>query len=112
MRGAVVHGCEFKWVGDSAIVLLGSTPTERPCSGQDGEHPRGTSIVGNFIREVGVWGKQGCGVFTALSSDTNISHTIGKLLVDITTFESSVPLSSEKTHTILASWLAADLTPD
>jgi hypothetical protein len=28
-------------------------------SGQDGEHPRDTSIVGNFIHEVGVWGKQG-----------------------------------------------------
>jgi hypothetical protein len=33
VRGAIIRGCEFKWVGDSAIVLLGSTPTAHPCSG-------------------------------------------------------------------------------
>jgi len=42
----------------------------------NGDQPRGTQIVGNFIHEVGVWGKQGCGVFQALTMDTNISHNL------------------------------------
>ena len=46
----------------------------RACS--NGDQPRGTQIVGNFIHEVGVWGKQGCGVFQALTMQTNLSHNI------------------------------------
>eukprot|EP01052_Picozoa_sp_SAG31_P031072 SAG31_NODE_3254_length_4489_cov_1.441002_3_plen_164_part_00 len=76
VRGAVVERSEFKWVGDSAIVLLGRTKPVQPCNGSNGEQPRGTQIVGNFIHEVGIWGKQGCGVFQALTMGTNISHTI------------------------------------
>lgn len=76
VRGALVRQCEFKWVGDSAIVLLGRTDPAQPCNASNGEQPRGTQIFGNFISEVGVWGKQGCGVFQALTMGTNISHTI------------------------------------
>ena len=52
IRDAVVEQNEFKWVGDSAIVLLGRTDPAQPCNGSNGEQPRGTQIVGNFIREV------------------------------------------------------------
>jgi hypothetical protein len=76
VRGAVIANSEFKWVGDSAIVMLGSTMDTQPCNGTNGDQPRGTQIVGCFIHEVGVWGKQGAGIFQALTSDTNISHTV------------------------------------
>lgn len=76
VRGAVIARSEFKWVGDSAIVMLGSTIDTQPCNGTNGDQPRGTQIVGCFIHEVGVWGKQGAGIFQALTSDTNISHTV------------------------------------
>jgi hypothetical protein len=52
VRGARVEQSEFKWVGDSAIVLLGRTDPAQPCNGSNGEQPRGTQIVGNFIHEV------------------------------------------------------------
>ena len=76
VRGAVIARSQFKWVGDSAIVMLGSTIDTQPCNGTNGDQPRGTQIVGCFIHEVGVWGKQGAGIFQALTSDTNISHTV------------------------------------
>ena len=51
VRRASIERNEFKWVGDSAIVLLGRTDEAQPCNGTYGEQPRGTQIVGNFIHE-------------------------------------------------------------
>ena len=93
VRGAVIARSEFKWVGDSAIVMLGSTMDTQPCNGTNGDQPRGTQIVGCFIHEVGIWGKQGAGIFQALTSDTNISHTVifvSAMLLIIITFASTI----------------------
>ena len=44
IRNSVVEANEFVWVGDSAIVLLGSTNL---IDGTSGDQPRGTTILGN-----------------------------------------------------------------
>lgn len=44
VRGARIARSEFKWVGDSAIVMLGSTMDTQPCNGSNGDQPRGTQI--------------------------------------------------------------------
>ena len=73
VRGAVVDGCDFKWVGDSAIVLLGRTAL---CDATRGTQPRGTTVTGNLLRELGIWGKQGAGLFQALAMATTVERNL------------------------------------
>ena len=42
VRDAVIEGNEFVWVGDNAIVAVGSTQL---IDGTDGNQPRGTKII-------------------------------------------------------------------
>eukprot|EP00937_MAST-01D_sp_MAST-1D-sp2_P007160 g7160.t1 len=73
VRRAAVRGNDFVWVGDSAVVLLGRA---RLCDATAGTQPRGTQVAGNLMREVGVWGKQGAGLFQALAMETNVSGNV------------------------------------
>eukprot|EP00041_Stephanoeca_diplocostata_P031274 m.971050 g.971050 ORF g.971050 m.971050 type:complete len:945 (+) comp23926_c0_seq7:45-2879(+) len=73
VRGAVVAQNEFKYVGDTAVVLLGST---RLCDATGGNQPRASLVHGNFIHEVGLYGKQGCGMFQSLAMETTYTHNI------------------------------------
>lgn len=73
VRNAVVAQNEFKFVGDSAIVLLGST---KLCDATDGNQPRGTLVQGNFIHDIGLYGKQGCGAFQSLAMQSTYTHNI------------------------------------
>ena len=41
-----------------------------------GTQPRNILVRGNLIHEVGIWGKQGCGIFQALSMGSTIEHNI------------------------------------
>ena len=52
---ATVSNNEFFKLGDNGIVLVGSAEL---IDGTDGNQPRGTKILGNIIRENGLWGKQ------------------------------------------------------
>ena len=73
VRGAVVEHNDFRWVGDNAIVLLGKTVL---CDATAGTQPRGVVVSGNLIREVGVWGKQGAGLFQSLTMGSRVLGNI------------------------------------
>ena len=69
VRGAVIEDNEFVWVGDNAIVAVGSTQL---MDGTDGNQPRGTKVVGNLVHEVGVFGKQVCAYVQSLACETQL----------------------------------------
>ncbi|XP_065906254.1 uncharacterized protein [Dysidea avara] len=69
VRGAVIEGNEFVWVGDNAIVVVGSTQL---IDGTDGNQPRGTKVIGNLVHEVGVFGKQVCAYVQSLACETEL----------------------------------------
>jgi hypothetical protein len=76
-RGVKIVGNEFKWVGDSAIVVLGRTEGGGcDARGDKGSIPIGTVVESNLIREVGVWGKQGAGYFQALAMNSSLTSNI------------------------------------
>lgn len=70
---SVIRGNEFRWVGDSAVVLLGRA---QGCEATDGKQVKGTIISDNIMHELGIYGKQGTGVFQALSSKTTVLRNI------------------------------------
>ena len=69
VRGAVIEENEFVWVGDNAIVAVGSAQL---IDGTDGNQPRGTKVIGNLVHEVGVFGKQVCAYVQALACETEL----------------------------------------
>ena len=73
VRGAVIDGNEFKFCGESGVVLMGSADL---MDGTNGNQPRGTKITGNYIHEFGIFGKQTAAFCQALSAQTNFSYNI------------------------------------
>ena len=86
---ASVSGCTFSDVGESSVCLVGEsnldlkgTTTCAFCGmvhpwGWDRpskNRPRNCTIENNVIHDIGVFGKQTAGVFTALCEDSVISH--------------------------------------
>ena len=69
VRNAVIEGNEFKYTGDSAIAAVGSVDL---IDGTNGNQPRGTKIVGNFVHEIGIYGKQTSAFFQAVACQTEI----------------------------------------
>mmetsp|Transcript_10171 Transcript_10171/g.19918 ORF Transcript_10171/g.19918 Transcript_10171/m.19918 type:complete len:924 (-) Transcript_10171:152-2923(-) len=87
-RGARIEHCEFAWIGYSAIVSWGYTghclnenctrqlPWPLGPDGRSGNQPRGTVITRNLFRELGVFQKQSCAYFHAVSGDAEISYNV------------------------------------
>ena len=73
VRGAVIEGNEFVWVGDNAIVAVGSAEL---MDGTDGSQPRGTKVIGNLVHEVGVFGKQVCAYVQSLACETHLTGNV------------------------------------
>ena len=73
VRGAVIEGNEFVWVGDNAIVTVGNTQL---MDGTDGNQPRSTKVIGNLVHEVGVFGKQVCAYVQSLACETELIGNI------------------------------------
>ena len=73
VRDAVIEGNEFVWVGDNAIVAVGSAEL---MDGTDGNQPRGTKVIGNLVHEVGVFGKQVCAYVQSLACETNLTGNV------------------------------------
>ena len=73
VRNAVIEANEFKYVGDSAIALLGSTEL---IDGTNGNQPRGTKIINNLMGENGVYGKQTAALFQSLACQTEFDGNI------------------------------------
>jgi hypothetical protein len=72
-RAATIADSEFVWVGESAIVSVGTT--ER-IDGTKGDQPRGNQILRNLIHEVGIFGKQTAGYVQAMSCQSTLMHNV------------------------------------
>ena len=85
---ATISGNELAWIGDGAIAAWGSTGKclNANCSrslpwgiGPDargGNLPRGTHVVGNLVREIGIWQKQSSFWFQAASMHSHIERNV------------------------------------
>jgi len=83
-RNCTVGSNEFECIGGSAIASWGDTGyklTENATTGdantlpwpvgpdgRGGNQPRGTRVVGNIVREIGIWQKQSSAYFQAVSA--------------------------------------------
>ncbi len=90
-RNLTVSNSEMAWIGGSAIAAWGSTtqglgggggkggvqlPAGVGIDGTGGNQPRGTTIVGNIVREVGMWQKQSSMYFQAQACQTTLSNNV------------------------------------
>jgi len=87
-RNTTVSHNEMSWIGDTAIASWGSTSTclNANCSrslpwgvGPDargGNQPRGNHIVGNLVREIGIWQKQSSMYFQATSMHSHVERNV------------------------------------
>ena len=73
VRDAVIEGNEFVWVGDNAIVAVGTADL---IDGTIGNQPRGTLVIGNLVHEIGIYGKQVCAYVQSVACQT---HLIGNV---------------------------------
>ncbi|KAH9258048.1 hypothetical protein BASA81_003611 [Batrachochytrium salamandrivorans] len=89
-RGVLIESNEFAFLGASGVVSWGTTSAclnylcthKLPVTGGNGPdgragfQPRGTKVIGNVFRELGVFVKQSAGYFTALSGQSTVSDNI------------------------------------
>jgi len=87
-RNATVANNEFSWIGDSAIASWGSTGfcLNENCTdkmewrngpdAREGLQPRGNRIVGNLVREIGIFQKQSSMYFQATSAQTYLAGNV------------------------------------
>ena len=73
-EGASVMWNEFVWLGESAVVLLGSVDGIDGVSNTD--RPLFTNVIGNLMHELGVYIKQTAGVVQFLSSQSYIAQNV------------------------------------
>lgn len=72
-RGATVADSTFEWLGHSAVAAWGYTDED---DGTGGQQPRGSQIVRNYVREIGLIQKQSSAFFQAKSCENNVSHNV------------------------------------
>ena len=87
-RNTTVADSEFSWVGDSAIASWGSTgyclnenctrtmPWRNGPDAREGLQPRGNRIVGNLVREIGIFQKQSSFYFQATTARTYLAGNV------------------------------------
>ena len=73
IRNAAVQDSEFKYTGDSAIAAVGSVDL---IDGTNGNQPRGITIIGNLVHEIGIYGKQTSAFIQALACQTEIRDNV------------------------------------
>lgn len=72
-RDALLIGNEFNWIGDSAMAGWGYTDEH---DGTAGEQPRGTIIIENVCREIGIYQLQSSCWFQAKTAQTTILRNL------------------------------------
>ena len=73
IRNAVVSNNEFVWIGDSAIAAIGSS---KLIDGTDGNQPRGTKVLNNLVREIGLFGKQTAAYVQSIACQTLLEGNV------------------------------------
>ena len=69
IRNAVIEANEFRYVGESAMAVVGSTDL---IDGLSGSQPRGTKIISNLVHESGIFGKQTSPYMQSLACETEL----------------------------------------
>ena len=72
-RRALVERNEFAWLGASAIVAWGDA---EEVDGTGGTQPRGSRVVGNVMREIGIYVKQSSCWFQAVACQTELRGNV------------------------------------
>jgi len=72
-RDAAILGCQFSWIGNTAIALWGMTADADATAGTQ---PWRTRVEGNMCREVGIHEKQSSCFFQATSAATLLADNI------------------------------------
>ena len=79
-RNTTIYKNEFVWIGDSAIAQWGDTSGSSAkgmgWDGTDGNQPRFTQVLYNFVHELGIFEKQSSFYFQAKSCQNNITGNI------------------------------------
>ena len=79
-RNTTIQGNEFAWIGSTAIAQWGYTSganvTGMGWDGTDGNQPRFSCILNNFVHELGIWEKQSSFYFQAKSCQNLIKGNI------------------------------------
>ena len=73
-RYALVSANEMRHIGENGIGMTGSV--ENWIDGRNGNQPRFNTIEGNLIHHLGLFTKQSCAIFSALSCQNTISSNI------------------------------------
>lgn len=80
-RNATVLENTFSWIGDNGVVVWGRTnetaanPLEG-FDGTDGNHPQHTKVVGNVVREIGIYEKQTSWYFQAKAAESVVLNNV------------------------------------
>ena len=78
-RNATIQNSHFAWIGNTAMASWGYTheensseglPDGNGIDGTGGDQPRGTRVLHNIVREVGLYEKQSSCWFQAKSAET------------------------------------------
>ena len=77
VQGALIKNNKFVWVGDNAIVAVGSTQL---IDGTDDNQPSGTKVIGNLVHEVGVFGMHVCTYVQSLACEMELTGNIFSLM--------------------------------
>lgn len=72
-RYTTIQKNEFAWIGDSAMAAWGYT---NEIDGTDGNQPRFTNVLYNFVHELGIYQKQSSPWFQAKSCQTLLKGNI------------------------------------
>jgi hypothetical protein len=72
-RHASITANEMRHIGENGVGMKGSTVW---VDGRDGNQPRFNSIDGNLIHHLGLYTKQACAIFSAVSCQNNITNNI------------------------------------
>jgi len=84
-RDTLIQNNEFVWIGDTAMAAWGYTDAQSPSEqlppgegidGTAGEQPRLTTVVGNFIHEIGHYEKQSSCWFQGKTAQTTLKANI------------------------------------
>lgn len=87
-RNATISNNDVSWNGDTAFAAWGITGkcVNENCTrkldwpvgpdGRNGEQPRFTSVVGNMVRELGIWQKQSSMWFQAVTAQTHLAGNV------------------------------------
>jgi len=87
-RNTTISNNDVSWNGDTVFAAWGVTGKciNEKCDrkldwpvgpdGRNGEQPRGTEVIGNLVREIGIWQKQSSMWFQAVTAETHVKGNV------------------------------------